>query len=959
MPDSGPTTTGSIVAKLSMDRAVWLADKEKTQADAREIGALNPKVRIDVDTAAAMAQLEALRVAAQRAGAVNTSTSLPAGPSAGAAARVDAVAAAERRLAASVSAADSAYARAQLAQLRLDEVREKGITTGSRLAAAELAVTEAMKRLDAANEKASLSETALTAAQEKAARAAVEKAAAEEAAANATVQANEANKTSVTRMGLITSAIGLLLPLLVPVAAGAIGIAGALTMMGAAGVLAVVGIRREMQQGTEAGNAYRDGLVGMRQDMNQLAQTSALNMLSSFRRVAGDLSGAMPMLNREVGEFSGILGRSGANLFEGGINGLRVLEPLLLSAGVYVERLTRQFDAWTQNGGLQKFAGYAITVLPQVEHVLGALATAVMHILEALAPLGQVGMAVLTGISDGINGIPVEVLGSLIGAVTWGMLAFKAWGFIAPMLSGIASAMGAVGAATTIATGPIGWVVAGLAALAAIVSVATLSTQNATQAQRDYTTAIQEDTGAIGENVRAQAAKNLQDVGAFANAKQLGISTKDLTSAVLGEASGREALADATKRVNEAYAETHKAGVVLGADNQKAAEQATQNSAWMKILNGQIRDQSAAMKDQIGGYNQLQTAIGGTTIATSAQREAVEANARAAGVSVEAYLGATSSQADLAKKAEIATANFYKENDAAGLLKVALDLLNGKAISAASAQNQFDSQLANMSTHMDAAGKTINRADTLLEGMTASAVRNRRELINLTTAAQANAQAFRDSGGSAEDTRLKLIDMKQSIIDNAVAHGEDAAAVQAYMDKLFQIPASVPPTKVEVDAAAALAKIQEVKDNLAGLHDKSVAVQVNTFMHVFGVPGGQSAPPFTNGDGSATGGTIGYDDGGTVAGPGSSKSDSVVTRLSRGEEVVQEPFASMYRPLLKAINAGTLPAGMVPAQATTSAPATMPVSKSQVTHIHHWTVNTNDPEALFQAFTNRTEMAGV
>lgn len=63
--------------------------------------------------------------------------------------------------------------------------------------------------------------------------------------------------------------------------------------------------------------------------------------------------------------------------------------------------------------------------------------------------------------------------------------------------------------------------------------------------------------------------------------------------------------------------------------------------------------------------------------------------------------------------------------------------------------------------------------------------------------------------------------------------------------------------------------------------------------------------------GFAYGGTVGMmgaaagmAGGGTVRGPGTSKSDSIFAMLSAGEEVIQEPYASMHRDLLKDINAG-------------------------------------------------------
>lgn len=70
MPDSRPTTAGLIIARLRLDRDVWIADMAKTKEDARELGALRPTVRIDVDTPGALAKIEALRIAAEHAGAI-------------------------------------------------------------------------------------------------------------------------------------------------------------------------------------------------------------------------------------------------------------------------------------------------------------------------------------------------------------------------------------------------------------------------------------------------------------------------------------------------------------------------------------------------------------------------------------------------------------------------------------------------------------------------------------------------------------------------------------------------------------------------------------------------------------------------------------------------------------------------------------------------------------------------
>lgn len=74
---------------------------------------------------------------------------------------------------------------------------------------------------------------------------------------------------------------------------------------------------------------------------------------------------------------------------------------------------------------------------------------------------------------------------------------------------------------------------------------------------------------------------------------------------------------------------------------------------------------------------------------------------------------------------------------------------------------------------------------------------------------------------------------------------------------------------------------------------------------------GGTIPGYANGDTVGIGGGVRN---GTVWGLGTAKSDSINVNLSRGEEVIQEPYASLHRPLLKAINRGDFVAGSQAAQ---------------------------------------------
>jgi hypothetical protein len=160
------------------------------------------------------------------------------------------------------------------------------------------------------------------------------------------------------------------------------------------------------------------------------------------------------------------------------------------------------------------------------------------------------------------------------------------------------------------------------------------------------------------------------------------------------------------------------------------------------------------------------------------------------------------------------------QNDAAGLLKMQLDLLSGKTLSYEQTQNGFEKQLNTATSTLnsakaavDAHGNSLAANAVVLDGTSEAAVNNRGTILSLVESAQRSAEAFGNMTGKSEDARQKLIDQRQAIIDNMVANGLNRDAVTQYIDTIMKIPASVPPTKVEVDeasAAAAEARLQQL-----------------------------------------------------------------------------------------------------------------------------------------------------
>jgi hypothetical protein len=325
----------------------------------------------------------------------------------------------------------------------------------------------------------------------------------------------------------------------------------------------------------------------------------------------------------------------------------------------------------------------------------------------------------------------------------------------------------------------------------------------------------------------------------------------------------------------------------------------------------------------------LATALGTTDAALAAARDAHQKNADAAAN---------------------ATAQMQYEGDAAGLLKQALDALNGKALNLASTQNSFDSALANSNKHIAANGKTIDRATTSLAGNSAAAVANRGELIRQVKAAEDVATAYRDNGKSTDETRAKMVKMRDQILRNADAHGLDRKAVEKFIDQIYKIPKKIPPTKLEVQTKLAMDGIAAFQRAINALHGKSVTASVH-YAYTGTLPNGghSTAGGSTFADGGvigsfAGGGKIPGYAGGTIVGPGTGKSDSILAaiagtqqmiRVSNGEFVSTAASQARNRAALEAGNRGaTLTADgggrMVAIDAASIAAIAAAVSRVQV-----------------------------
>jgi hypothetical protein len=425
---TGPTTEGSIVAYLRLDTSDWNEQLDRAEARARELGRTDPTITVDANVADAMAKIDAVKAA--EAGLGGKDVSIRSGNSAG----VDAVAAAQKRLEVAERAAANAASTQYLAELRLEEVQKKGGASAYTLAAAEEAVARSSRNAEAAEARQIAATAALTDAQHATARAALEAAAASEVEATAQETAGAASSNaagqSIRGMQGQTVAIAAVAALIGPLTAAVAGLGGAFLVEGAVGVAAIAGIKKEMADGTAAGEHYSAGLTQLQGDLSQLESTAANGVLNAFESSVATVNQAMPQLNAETHEFAGMLGQSGSNLLDGVVSGLQVAKPLLEEGAGIIQEWTAEFKDWVGNGGLKSFVEYAQAQLPRVAATLESLAKDAVMLGEDLTPLSNDIMDIANAVEP------------LLSALNSGDKAMQGLGAASPVFKVVGDAVG-------------------------------------------------------------------------------------------------------------------------------------------------------------------------------------------------------------------------------------------------------------------------------------------------------------------------------------------------------------------------------------------------------------------------------------------------------------------------------------------------------------------------------------
>lgn len=923
MAGDGPTTAGSIVGKLKLDTSDWDAKIAAADAAARKLGTVDPNIRVDADTAVASEKLAAVAAEASKVGAFSPNIRVKADTTEAFAKLV----ASNKTLEAATQAATRAQLAAEAAQVRYAAAASLATAASDRQWRVEQSLTASVREKQAATDAetralaaADVAAIRLTAAEDALSRANVKVAASAEAASAASDKqgkaadgAGKGNAANLGYMGMILAVVAALVPVMSQLVGFIAGVGGAFLGLGVAGVLAVLGIKAAMAAGTTTGFLYGSAVDQLKQNLTELEQTAASGLLGPFQQMVQEMTAAMPQLSAEIGGFASDLGRIGSTVMGTLVQGFAILNPLFRQGAQYLQGLASAWQAWVSNGGLQRFAQDAQQALPLVAHTLSEITGLVVNLIAALSPLGTIALTVIGALATALNAIPPQILAEVAVGATAAFMAFKAWAVLGPILEGVATAIGAVGIASDIAEGPVGWVIGlvGLAA-AALTGLAT-STSDNTAATTAYTTALQQSNGALDDNVRKTVAAQLATAGVLETARQYHLQLSTVTDAVLGNTAAQQQVNDAINQYGQHLVEVHGYGGAV-------TNQYTTMTDKARGLSDAVNGQNKSLKDSVQAYQDQTDAAASSNAAEDQQIQA----------------------------ANTLTTALNNQTNAATFLNNAFKLLNGQSLSAAEAQT---AQAAAFNTVTD----SISKNGAAIDGNSAAAIANQQAIQQAAQAAQQNAAAIVTQTGSTDAGTQAFANSKQALENQLAAQGNLTPAVQAYINTLFQVPTELT-TQLNVDNAAALAAIASTQSALSALGQSESK---------YGIAPQNMATSGTGGVKRA------FAAGGTVAGPGSSTSDSVDAKLSASEEVVSNGSgqADRWRSVLKLINAnasGTSILGKVLSMAGSMAPQSFTVapqsSKSVVNNTYvtnQFTVLANDPNELTQKVSMRQNRMGV
>ncbi|MEU7293328.1 hypothetical protein AB0A76_09010 [Streptomyces exfoliatus] len=298
------------------------------------------------------------------------------------------------------------------------------------------------------------------------------------------------------------------------------------------------------------------------------------------------------------------------------------------------------------------------------------------------------------------------------------------------------------------------------------------------------------------------------------------------------------------------------------------------------------------------------------------------------------------------RQAQETKAKLDAQKQSADGLRQALFALSNVNRDATGAMSDYEAAVDAATKAAEDNGRSLRMVNGVLDLNSDKARANDAALRDLAAKTEAAAASAREQGKSNEYVNGVLDKGKKQLVDHAGKMGLDKSAADALARSYLAIPertirtrGNIEDLRAKLDSAKSLlkkvpdsrkaavranisqleAEVARAERLLSGIPDERVGVGI----YLQATSWDQDANGVPDAiQGRASGGMVGFPGGGAVRGPGTSTSDSILTRLSNGEYVVRAAAVVKYgQPFLDAVNQGRLDvASAVPAGVAARAP---------------------------------------
>jgi len=457
-------------------------------------------------------------------------------------------------------------------------------------------------------------------------------------------------------------------------------------------------------------------------------------------------------------------------LYQEGAEGVREMTKAVNDSGYAAEQAAKKQD--NLSGDVEKLGGSIDSTFIKTGSGANEVLRDLVQISTAVADaIGKVPAPVLgVGLALGVGVAAVLLLGGTVLTVIPKLIAFNA------ALEGTGLTLRGL----ALAGGPI------LIALTAVTTVLGMLAASSAESEQNVDAlkeSLDQVTGATTDYTRELVKNELESSGAFKQARELGISLKDVTDAALGSEA-------AQKRVNERL-EEYRDGLGQG------------KSAVLEYGNN-TRDLTGAIGGQNDAIDQAKDKL----------RDSIEANGdNAASVddSTRAHKEIDGELTDVTQSLE-------------GLVKSLKDA-NGDQIDAKEAQISYLDALA-------ATGEALAKNGATLDLSSEKGRDNNKVLLDQAKAAQDAADAAYAVDHNYGAYQATLEGSRDALIQNYLLFDNNADRARAFADQVLRIP-----TKAEVDVSTN-AELATAKMDALARSIKSVQDRVNAGVNIYTSPGG-------------------------------------------------------------------------------------------------------------------------